>query len=81
VVVGCARGALSSSVRFKMAKKKTHKGSAKRSKITATGKVLTARAGKRHLASSKTRKRKRQLGGTATLSKPEQVRVRRLLAS
>jgi large subunit ribosomal protein L35 len=64
-----------------MPKKKTHKGASKRCKITATGKVLASRAGKGHLASCKTRKRKRNLVGTAALSKPEQVRVTGLLAS
>ncbi len=64
-----------------MPKKKTHKAAAKRCKITATGKVLSSRAGKRHLASSKSRKRKRNLRGTGTLSAPEQKRVKKLLAS
>lgn len=64
-----------------MPKKKTNKGAAKRCKVTGSGKVLAARAGKGHLASSKTRKRKRNLVGTGTLSKPEQDRVKRLLAS
>ncbi|MBO7224060.1 MAG: 50S ribosomal protein L35 [Kiritimatiellae bacterium] len=64
-----------------MPKKKTHKAASKRCKITATGKVLSARAGKRHLASCKTRKRKRNLRGTATLAAPEQKRIKKLLAS
>lgn len=64
-----------------MPSKKTHKASAKRCKITATGKVLSSRACKRHLASCKTRKRKRNLRGMATLAKPEQKRVKKLLAS
>jgi large subunit ribosomal protein L35 len=44
-----------------MAKTKTHKGLAKRVKITATGKVMRRRAGKGHLLSDKTGKRRRQL--------------------
>jgi large subunit ribosomal protein L35 len=64
-----------------MPKKKTHKATAKRCKITANGKVLSASAGKRHLASSKSRKRKRGLRGMSTLSLPEQKRVKKLLAS
>ena len=64
-----------------MPKKKTHKASAKRCKITGTGKVLAAGAAKRHLASCKSRKRKRNLRGMGTLAKPEQKRVRKLLAS
>lgn len=64
-----------------MPKKKTHKGATKRCKITANGKVMASRAGKGHLASCKSRKRKRNLVGMATMSKPEQVRVKGLLAS
>ena len=43
-------------------KLKTHRGAKKRFKITATGKVMVKSSGKRHLLSSKTRKRKRQKG-------------------
>ncbi len=64
-----------------MPKMKTHKGASKRCKITGSGKVMAASAGKGHLASSKTRKRKRNLRGTSTLSKPEQARVRPLLSA
>ncbi len=62
-----------------MPKTKTHKGASKRCKITASGKVMSASAGKGHLASCKTRKRKRSLRGTSMLSKPEQTRVKVLL--
>lgn len=44
------------------AKLKTHRGAAKRFKVTATGKVMQRRAGKRHLLTSKSAKRKRALG-------------------
>jgi large subunit ribosomal protein L35 len=44
-----------------MPKMKTHKGSKKRFKVTATGKLKRLQAGKRHLNSSKTAKRKRHL--------------------
>lgn len=64
-----------------MSKKKTHKGLSKRVKITAKGKVLASRSGNGHLASCKTRKRKRNLRGTAVLSKPEQARGKTLLSS
>ena len=64
-----------------MPKTKTHKGATKRCKLTATGKVMSSRAGKGHLASCKTRKRKRNLRGTALLDKSEQARVKVLLAS
>jgi large subunit ribosomal protein L35 len=41
---------------------KTKKSVAKRFKITATGKVLTHHAGKRHLLSGKRPKRRHRLG-------------------
>jgi large subunit ribosomal protein L35 len=46
-----------------MPKMKTHKGSKKRFRVTATGKLKRAQAGKRHLNSHKTGKRKRHLRG------------------
>ena len=45
----------------KKVKNKTNKGIAKRIKITGTGKVLIGKPGRRHLAISKTAKRRRQL--------------------
>jgi len=48
---------------------KTKKAVAKRFKITARGKVLRSRAGKRHLLQTKGPKRRRNLG-TATLVDP-----------
>ena len=45
----------------KKIKKKTHKGLAKRFKITGTGKVRNRKANAGHLQSSKTAKRRRQL--------------------
>lgn len=44
-----------------MPKQKTHKGLAKRVKVTATGKVKHRRAGSGHLMSSKNAKRRRRL--------------------
>jgi large subunit ribosomal protein L35 len=46
-----------------MPKMKTHKASRKRFKVTASGKLKRSQAGKKHLNSPKTRKRKRQLRG------------------
>ena len=45
-------------------KKKTRKAVSKRFKKSATGKILHKKPGKRHLASSKTRKQKRRLRQT-----------------
>jgi large subunit ribosomal protein L35 len=42
-------------------KKKTHRGAAKRFKLSATGKVLRHQSGKRHILTKKTRSRKRRL--------------------
>jgi large subunit ribosomal protein L35 len=44
------------------ARHKTKKAAAKRFKVTATGKLLRRKPGLRHLASSKSSKRKRKLG-------------------
>lgn len=44
-----------------MPKQKTHKGSKKRFRVTATGKLKRSQAGKKHLNSHKPGKRKRQL--------------------
>jgi large subunit ribosomal protein L35 len=44
-----------------MPKIKTHKGSKKRFRVTANGKLKRQQAGKKHLLSHKTGKRKRQL--------------------
>jgi large subunit ribosomal protein L35 len=44
-----------------MPKSKTHKASKKRFRVTASGKLKRVQAGKKHLNSHKTGKRKRQL--------------------
>jgi large subunit ribosomal protein L35 len=46
-----------------MPKQKTHKASKKRFRVSATGKLMRAQAGKKHLNSPKASKRKRQLRG------------------
>jgi large subunit ribosomal protein L35 len=51
---------------------RTKKSVAKRFKITARGKVLRSRAGKRHLLATKGPKRRRSLG-TAVLVDPTDV--------
>ncbi len=50
-----------------MPKQKTHKGLAKRVKITARGKVKHKRAGTGHLMRTKNAKRRRRLSSPATL--------------
>jgi len=44
-----------------MPKMKTHKGAKKRFRVTGTGKLKRAQAGKKHLNSPKSAKRKSQL--------------------
>ena len=52
-------------------KAKTRKAVAKRFKVTGTGKVLRRKQGKRHLLQKKNRKRKRNLGKVALVSKAD----------
>jgi large subunit ribosomal protein L35 len=63
-----------------MPKIKTHKGTKKRFRLTATGKVKHRSAGTSHLASRMSQKRKRKLRGTTVLNKVEADRIRSALA-
>jgi large subunit ribosomal protein L35 len=54
-----------------MPKMKTKSSAKKRFKVTATGKVLSAQAGKRHGMIKRTAKFVRQARGTGTLSAPD----------
>jgi large subunit ribosomal protein L35 len=51
-----------------MPKMKTHKGARKRFRITATGKLKRSQAGKKHLNSHKSGKRKRHLRGSVIVT-------------
>ena len=62
-----------------MPKQKTHKGLAKRVRVTRTGKIMRGKAGRRHLLSGKSRKRKRQLRQKTVVSPAIQSRVERAL--
>jgi large subunit ribosomal protein L35 len=55
---------------------KTKKSVAKRFKITATGKVLRSRAGRRHLLASKNAKRRRSLGERVVVGPSDAHRVK-----
>jgi large subunit ribosomal protein L35 len=59
-----------------MPKMKTHKGTKKRFRLTATGKVKHRHAGTSHLASRMSSKRKRNLRGTGTVNEVEARRIR-----
>ncbi len=52
-----------------MPKQKTHKGTKKRFRMTAGGKIKHRQAGTSHLNSRMSKKRRRQLRGTDTLRK------------
>jgi large subunit ribosomal protein L35 len=63
-----------------MPKQKTHKGTKKRCRLTANGKVKHRSAGTSHLASRMTQKRTRKLRGTSTLQTGMVKAIKRALA-
>ncbi len=62
-----------------MSKQKTHKGAAKRFKLTASGKVKRKKAYGRHILTKKTRKRKRRLRAATLVSVADTPNVRLML--
>ncbi|MGH3752396.1 MAG: 50S ribosomal protein L35 [Pseudonocardiaceae bacterium] len=62
-----------------MPKNKTHQGTAKRVKVSATGKLLRQRAGKRHLLEKKSSRITRRLAGVVEVAPPDAKRIRTLL--
>ncbi|MDB5165122.1 MAG: rpmI [Candidatus Saccharibacteria bacterium] len=62
-----------------MPKLKTHKGTAKRMKITSTGKVTRRRAFGTHLLAKKSKSRKRAIKTTATVTGSMAKNVKRAL--
>lgn len=63
-----------------MPKMKTHKGAAKRFKVTASGKVKRMKAFKSHILTKKTSKRKRNLRRPGLIATNGEVkRIKRLL--
>ena len=62
-----------------MPKLKTHRGAAKRFRLTAGGKVKRARAYKSHILTKKTAKRKRHLAQPNLISAADERRVKRML--
>lgn len=60
-------------------KLKTHKGAAKRFKLTAGGKVIRGHAYARHILTSKASKRKRKLDQSTAVSDSDVRRVRAML--
>ena len=62
-----------------MPKIKTHKGAAKRFKITGSGKIVREKAYKSHILTKKNAKRKRRLKKRQELTASDKKRARRLL--
>ena len=62
-----------------MPKLKTHRGAAKRFKVTGSGKIVRASAFKRHILTSKTTKSKRQMRGTQEVSPADAPKLRLML--
>lgn len=62
-----------------MPKIKTHKGAAKRFKITGKGKIKRSRAYKSHLLTGKPSKRTKRLRTSTLVSDSEYVTIKRLL--
>lgn len=60
-------------------KLKTHKGAAKRFKLTSSGKIIRAHAYARHILTSKPSKRKRKLNQATLVSDADVRRVRAML--
>lgn len=59
-----------------VARRKTKKAVAKRFKVTGSGKVLRAQASRRHLLSSKSAKRKRQLAKSVLVDVTDVARIK-----
>lgn len=62
-----------------MPKLKTHKGTAKRVKLTSTGKVTRRRAFGTHMLSKKSKSRKRAIKTTATIKGSMAKNIKRAL--
>ena len=62
-----------------IARRKTKKSASKRLKVTATGKIMRRKPGLRHLASSKSSKRKRKLGKDGEVHETMVARMKELM--
>ena len=62
-----------------MPKKKTHKGTAKRVKVTGSGKLLRQQTGLRHRLEVKSSKETRDLSRVVPVDKADVKRVKKLL--
>jgi large subunit ribosomal protein L35 len=62
-----------------MPKIKTHRGAAKRFRVTASGKIKRSRAYKKHILTKKSANRKRRLVKPDLVSTADSARVHRML--
>ena len=62
-----------------MPKMKTHRGAAKRFKVTGSGKITRRKANLNHILEKKSPSRKRRLHGEFELAPGDRARVRRQL--
>jgi large subunit ribosomal protein L35 len=62
-----------------MPKLKTHKGVARRIKVTGTGKLVHFRAGRRHLLTGKPSHKTRRMRHVAAVAPVDEQKLRRLL--
>lgn len=62
-----------------MPKMKTHKSSAKRFKIKKSGTISRSKAGKSHILTKKTEKRKRNLRKSTSVSSADVKKVKKVL--
>lgn len=62
-----------------MPKQKTHKGAAKRFKISASGKVIRGHSGRSHILSKMTTKRKRNLRKSGLVSPAFEKTIKSML--
>lgn len=62
-----------------MPKIKTHRGAAKRFKVTGSGKIMRRRAYKSHLLTSKSPRRTRRLRTATTVSSTQCAKIKILL--
>ncbi len=62
-----------------MPKMKTHRGAAKRFKVTKSGKVKYNKQGRSHILTKKRRKRKRKMRKSAYLNSTDGKRIKTIL--
>ncbi|MFA7359437.1 MAG: 50S ribosomal protein L35 [Candidatus Kapaibacterium sp.] len=62
-----------------MPKMKSNRASAKRFKVTGSGKIKREKSGRSHILTKKSPKRKRQLATATLVSKGDEGRVKRMI--